>query len=76
MIINGDPLEVSATVGMTTAVPGVGADRLISRALECLEEAKAASEHVRVSAPGTRQRRAVRARLRGALAGAVRRGEI
>jgi diguanylate cyclase (GGDEF)-like protein len=74
--IRGDQLGVSASVGVATASPGMSGDALLTRALESLAKAKASDEHVSVSKVTSGADAAFRVRLRGALAGAVRRGEI
>ena len=74
--VRGDQLGVSATIGMTTAAPGVDGDTLVNRALHSLSEAKARGERVHVSDAFPCAATAARAWLRGALAGAVRRNEI
>jgi diguanylate cyclase (GGDEF)-like protein len=74
--IRGDQLGVSATVGVATAAAGMSGDALLTRALESLAQAKANNQQVAVSAARSGADAARRVRLRGALAGAVRRGEI
>ena len=76
VVVRGDQLGVSATIGMATAAPGIDGDALLDRALGSLAQAQTRSEQVVISAPGAGDEAAARIRLRGALAGAVRRGEI
>ncbi len=72
----GEPMVVSATVGMAIAGPGIDGDTLIGRALSSLERARAQEDDVAMFAPRTAGETPVRSRVRGALAGAVQRGEI
>jgi diguanylate cyclase (GGDEF)-like protein len=76
LTVRGEQLGVSATVGLATAAPGTDADALIDRAVESLIQAKSHGDRVAGDLPGTLTRSASPARLRGALASAVRRGEI
>ena len=76
LTIHQDRIGISATVGLAGGAPGADAGTLVARALACLEEAQERGERVRVCEPAERRRRDVRARLRGALSGAVRREEI
>jgi diguanylate cyclase (GGDEF)-like protein len=76
LTVRGEQLGVSATVGLATAAPGIDADALINRALESLIHARSHSDRVVAGSPRTRTRSTSPARLRGALAGAVSRGEI
>ena len=79
VVIRGDRVGVCATVGMATAAPGVDGTALINRAIDSLRHAKHGQERVAVSGPSgahAGRRAAARLRLRGALSGAVRRGEI
>ncbi|HTU30621.1 MAG TPA: bifunctional diguanylate cyclase/phosphodiesterase [Solirubrobacteraceae bacterium] len=73
---HGEPMEVSATVGMAIAGPGIDGDTLIGRALSSLERARIQEEDVVTFVPRTEEETPVRSRVRGALAGAVQRGEI
>jgi diguanylate cyclase (GGDEF)-like protein len=72
----GEAMEVSATVGMAIAGPGIDGDTLIGRALSSLERARAQEDDVVMFAPRTAGETPVRSRVRGALAGAVQRGEV
>jgi EAL domain-containing protein (putative c-di-GMP-specific phosphodiesterase class I) len=72
----GEPMEVSATVGMAIAGPGIDGDTLIGRALSSLERARAQEDDVAMFVPRTAGETPVRSRVRSALAGAVQRGEI
>jgi diguanylate cyclase (GGDEF)-like protein len=74
--IRGEQVGVSATVGLATGSGGLDGDALISRALESMHQAKERNQRVAVALPGAGADAAGRARLRGALAGAVGRGEI
>jgi diguanylate cyclase len=74
--VRGDQLSVSVTVGTAAAAPGIDGDLLITRALESLSQAKASEDRVAASGHGGERRATARLKLRGALAGAVRRGEI
>jgi diguanylate cyclase (GGDEF)-like protein len=72
----GDPMEVSATVGMAIAGPGIDGDTLIGRALSSLERARAQDQDVAMFVPRAAEEAPIRSRVRNALAGAVQRGEI
>ena len=74
LTVRGEQLGVSAAVGLATAAPGIDGDVLINRALDSLIRARSVSDRVAVDSPPTHS--ASPARLRGALAGAVPRGEI
>ena len=79
VLIRGEQLIVSATVGMATAAPGVNGDALVGRAQESLRQAKSRREKIGVSDPDevvNAARASARMRLRSALSGAVRRGEL
>ena len=79
VLIRGEQLAVSATVGMATAAPGVNGDALVGRAQESLRQAKSRREKIAVSDPDelvNAARTSARMRLRSALSGAVRRGEL
>jgi diguanylate cyclase (GGDEF)-like protein len=76
LTVRGEQLGVSATVGLAAAAPGIDADALINRAMESLIQAKSHSRRIVGDSAGSRRCSASPARLRGALAGAVRRGEI
>jgi diguanylate cyclase (GGDEF)-like protein len=72
----GQPMEVSATVGMAIAGPGIDGDTLIGRALASLERARAQDDDVVMFMPRVAGEAPVRSSVRSALAGAVQRGEI
>ena len=72
--IRGEQLPVSASVGVATAAPGVEGEVLIDRAVGALRHNRPREERVGLSAYA--REAAARAKLRGALEGAVRRGEI
>ena len=72
----GEQIGVSATVGLAGAAPGIAADALINRALKSLVQAEPHKDRMVADAARTRTRSTSPARLRRALAGAVRRGEI
>jgi diguanylate cyclase (GGDEF)-like protein len=74
--IRGDQLSVSATVGVATAAAGMSGDMLLTRALESLAKAKDSDEYISMSKAASGADAAYRVRLRSALPGAVRRGEI
>ena len=79
VLIRGEQLAVSATVGMATAASGVNGDALVGRAQESLRQAKSRREKIAVSDPDelvNAARTSARMRLRSALSGAVRRGEL
>lgn len=72
----GEPMAVSATVGMAIAGPGIDGDTLIGRALSSLERARAQEDDVVMFVPRTAGETPARSRVRSSLAGAVQRGEI
>jgi diguanylate cyclase (GGDEF)-like protein len=80
--VRGDRLSVSATVGLATATATATADvngggaTLLTRAAEAMRLAKRRRDQVVVAASETAARSAARLRVRGALTGAVARGEI
>jgi diguanylate cyclase (GGDEF)-like protein len=80
--VRGDRLSVSATVGLATATPTAiaeangGGATLLTRAAEAMRLAKQHRDHVVVAESETAVRSAARLRVRGALTGAVARGEI
>jgi diguanylate cyclase (GGDEF)-like protein len=74
--LRGEPMEVSATVGMAIAGPGIDGDTLLGRALSSLERARAQADDVVMFVPRTAGETPVRSRVRTALAGAVQRGEV
>jgi diguanylate cyclase len=74
--VRGDRLSVSVTVGLATAGPDVDGATLLTRAAEAMRLAKHRRDQVVVADSETAARSAARLRLRGALAGAVARGEI
>jgi diguanylate cyclase (GGDEF)-like protein len=79
ILIRGDQVAVSATVGMATVAPGLDGDALVGRARESLRQAKSRREKIAVldhDAAVEAARAAARLRLRSTLAGAVRRGEL
>jgi diguanylate cyclase (GGDEF)-like protein len=74
--LGGEPVHLSASVGMAIAGPGIDGDTLIGRALSSLERARAQQDPVVMFVPRTAAETPVRTRVRTALAGAVQRGEI
>jgi diguanylate cyclase (GGDEF)-like protein len=74
--VRGDQLEVSVTIGTASAAPGTDGDLLIGRALESLSAAKRSPDQLPSSGVSRPAPAFGRPRLRGALSGAVRRGEI
>jgi diguanylate cyclase (GGDEF)-like protein len=74
--VRGEPIRLSATVGMAIAGPGIDGDTLIGRALSSLERARAQDDEVMMFVPRTLGETPARSRVRTALAGAVQRGEI
>jgi diguanylate cyclase (GGDEF)-like protein len=74
--VRGEQLGVSATVGMATAAPGIDGDALVNRALDSLIQARSRNDRIAGGESEPRDGSTSPARLRGALAGAVRRGEI
>ncbi len=72
----GKQVVLSASIGIAHAGAGITGDALIGRSLASLEQARVRVDKVAVFAPGSGEEAAVRSRLRSALAGAVRRGEI
>jgi diguanylate cyclase (GGDEF)-like protein len=75
----GKQLAVSATVGIAGAAFGVEGEALVNRAVESLRQAKSRRERIAVAPAaglGGAAPVAARLRLRDALSGAVRRGEI
>ncbi|MGH2907927.1 MAG: putative bifunctional diguanylate cyclase/phosphodiesterase [Solirubrobacteraceae bacterium] len=74
--VRGEPIRLSATVGMAIAGPGIDGDTLIGRALSSLERARAQDDEVMMFVPRTIGETPARSRVRTALAGAVQRGEI
>jgi diguanylate cyclase (GGDEF)-like protein len=73
--IRGEQFEVSATVGMAAAAPGIDGDALVDRALASLADARSHDDRIAPSGHGGGEAIA-RVRMTSALAGAVRRGEI
>ena len=77
--IRSDRLHVGVTVGIATAThadePGA-TDRLITQAAEAMRGAKRRRDGVAVADAGRTARSAARLRMRGALRGAIDRGEI
>jgi diguanylate cyclase (GGDEF)-like protein len=74
--VRGDRLSVSATVGLATAPADIDGATLLTRATEAMRTAKQGRDPVAVAHGETAARSAGRLRMRGALPGAIRRGEI
>ncbi len=74
--VRGDRVSVSVTVGLATAGEDVDGAILLTRAAEAMRLAKHRRDQVVVADSETAARSAARLNLRGALTGAVARGEI
>ena len=77
--IRSDQLHVGVTVGIASAAPTGrtgAADRLITQAAEAMRAAKGRRDGVAVADAGRAERSAARLRMRGALRGAIDRGEV
>jgi diguanylate cyclase (GGDEF)-like protein len=76
MRIRGDLLSIGATVGIATAARHVSGETLVTRATEAMRHAKGRRGRVVFADTARANQSATRLRLRGALRGAVTRGEI
>jgi diguanylate cyclase len=76
LTVGGDSLSASVTVGIASGGSGTDAGDLIARAAEAMRQAKSRHARVMVAEDGYASLVAARLRLRGALHGAVARGEL
>jgi diguanylate cyclase (GGDEF)-like protein len=76
MRVRGDVLSIGATVGIATAARNVSGATVVTRAAEAMRHAKGRRERAVFADTARAQQSATRLRLRGALRGAVSRGEI
>jgi diguanylate cyclase (GGDEF)-like protein len=74
--VRGDQLLISVTVGIATGGAGTPGDQLVTRAAEAMRVAKGSRDRVVVASAQRSERSATRLRMRGALRGAVNRGEV
>ncbi|MGH2866311.1 MAG: putative bifunctional diguanylate cyclase/phosphodiesterase [Solirubrobacteraceae bacterium] len=74
--IRGDQLLITATAGIATGDTDTSAGQLITRAVEAMRVAKSSRDRVRFADGRRAESSAERLRVRGALPGAVARGEV
>ena len=74
--VRGDQLLISVTVGIATGDATAPGGQLVTRAVEAMRAAKSSRGRVMVADPGRAEDSAARLRVRGALRGAVGRGEV
>ena len=76
VLVRGDQLLIAVTVGIATGDTAAPGGELITRAVEAMRVAKSSRGRVRFAEAGCVEGSAARLRVRGALRGAVARGEV
>jgi diguanylate cyclase (GGDEF)-like protein len=74
--VRGDQLLISVTVGIATGGADTPGGQLVTRAVEAMRVAKSSRDRVMVADADRAESSAARLRMRGALRGALARGEV
>jgi len=74
--VDGNSIGVTATLGLATVAPGKSGADLLSRADDSMHNGKVCAGAVRKAVDGSDERAAAQLCLRGALGGALKRGEM
>jgi diguanylate cyclase (GGDEF)-like protein len=76
VLVRDDQLLITVTVGIASGDTDTPGGQLITRAVEAMRVAKSSRERVKFAEAGCAEGSAARLRVRGALRGAVARGEV
>jgi diguanylate cyclase (GGDEF)-like protein len=76
VLVRDDQLLITVTVGFATGDADTSGGQLITRSVEAMRVAKSSREPVRFAEAGCAEDSAARLRVRGALRGAIARGEV